>query len=150
MSIIGDARIDDRFDWLLDRVVTTGSVVLRRLGEGRAGELAAHRFLDNDRVGVGGIVESLAARISLACEGRRIIAVQDTTEINFAGRDKGRRALDPAGNGEALGFFIHPVIAVDRDNDGVIGLVDAQIWTRPNLAAPLAHRRERYLTAKVR
>jgi hypothetical protein len=39
---------------------------------------------------------------------------------------------------------------VDRDNDGVIGLVDAQIWTRPNLAAPLAHRRERYLTAKVR
>ncbi|MBC8239054.1 MAG: hypothetical protein ISR50_05785 [Alphaproteobacteria bacterium] len=52
-----------------------------------------HRFLDNERVNACGIVDSLAARTSQACEGRRIIAVQDTTEVNFSGRDKGRRDL---------------------------------------------------------
>lgn len=141
MSDFGDSRIDGRFNWLLDRVITTGSVVLRRLGGGRAGELAAHRFLDNGRVTPEGIVETLANRTAAACAGRRIVAVQDTTEVNFSGRDKGRSGLGAGGNGVALGFFIHPVIAVDRDDDAVVGLVDAQIWTRG--AGALAPRRKR-------
>ena len=141
MSYFGDTRIDDRFDWLMDRVVSTGSVVLRRLGDGRAGELAAHRFLDNERVTCDGIVETSAQRTAAACQGRRIVAVQDTTEINFSGRDKSRTGLGAGGNGVARGFFIHPVIAVDRDDDAVIGLVDAQIWTRGS--ADLEPRRTR-------
>ena len=70
------------------------------------------------------------ARTAAQCRGRRILAIQDTTEINFAGRDKKRRGLGPAGNGKAPGFFIHPVIAVDVATEAVVGLVDARIWTR--------------------
>ena len=59
-----------------------------------------------------------------------MVAAQDTTEVNFSGRDRGRRGLGPAGNGKALGFFIHPVVAVDAEDEAVLGLVDAEIWTR--------------------
>ena len=63
--------------------------------------------------------------------GRRILVVQDTTEINFTDRDKKRRGFGPAGDGQTPGFFIHPVIAVDVASEAVIGLIDAAIWTRP-------------------
>src|SRR5262249_39741588 len=58
------------------------------------------------------------------------LAIQDTSEVNFSGRDKKRRGLGPAGDGKAPGFFIHPVIAVDIEREALIGLVDAHIWTR--------------------
>ena len=126
----GDIRVAERADWLIDRVATAGTVVLRKLGESRAGEKAVHRFLSSRYVSVDRIVETLAARTAQQCAGRRILAVQDTTEINFAGRDKKRRGFGPGGDGKTPGFFIHPVIAVDVESEAVVGLVDAEIWTR--------------------
>lgn len=131
---IGDVRLSDRGDWLIDRIISTGCLVLRRVGGDRAGEVACHRFLDNERVDGAAIVDDLSWRTASACAGRRVVAVQDTTEINFAGRDRGRRGLGPAGNGEALGFFIHPVVAVDAEEEAVLGLVEAAIWTRAGTA----------------
>jgi Transposase DDE domain len=126
----GDIRVAERADWLIERVATAGTLVLRKLGETRAGEKAVHRFLSSLYVSVDRIVETLAARTAVQCAGRRILAVQDTTEINFAGRDKKRRGFGPAGDGKTPGFFIHPVIAIDVESEAVLGLVDAEIWTR--------------------
>lgn len=142
----GDVRVEQRAEWLIDRVAATGSLVLRRLGETRAGEMAVHRFLSSPYVSVERIVETLAGRTAAACAGRRVLLVQDTTEINFSGRDKKRRGFGPAGDGETVGFFIHPVIAVDVESEAVVGLVDAAIWTRPH--AKPERRRSRILEAK--
>ncbi len=142
----GDVRLSDRGDWLIERIVSTGSLVLRRFGGDRAGEVASHRFLDNPRVCPAAIVDTFGARTRAACAGRRIVAVQDTTEVNFAGRDRGRHGLGPAGNGKALGFFIHPVVAVDAEDGAVLGLVAADIWTRDGAA--VADRRQRRLEEK--
>jgi hypothetical protein len=130
LAMFGDIRVAGRADWLIDRVAATGTLVLRKLGETRAGEKAAHRFLSSPYVSVDAIVETLAVRTAAQCSGRRILAVQDTTEINFSGRDKKRRGFGPAGDGETPGFFIHPVIAIDVETEAVVGLVDAAIWTR--------------------
>jgi hypothetical protein len=127
----GDVRVDERADWLIERIAATGTVVLRQVGETRAGEMAVHRFLSSPYVSVERIVETLAGRTAERCAGRRVLVVQDTTEINFSGRDKKRRGFGPAGSGTTSGFFIHPVIAVDVESEAVVGLVDAEIWTRP-------------------
>jgi hypothetical protein len=142
----GDIRVAHRADWLIERIVALGTVVLRRIGETRAGEMAIHRFLSSPYVSTRNIVATLAARTAEQCRGRRILSISDTTEINFAGRDKKRRGLGPAGNGKASGFFIHPVIAVDVETEAVIGLVDAVIWTRQ--ADKPAARRSRRLEEK--
>lgn len=126
----GDIRVAQRADWLIERVATAGTLVLRKLGETRPGEKAIHRFLSSPHVSVERIVETLAARTAAQCAGRRILAVQDTSEINFSGRDKKRRGFGPGGDGQTPGFFIHPVIAVDVESEAVVGLVDADIWTR--------------------
>jgi hypothetical protein len=142
----GDIRVAERADWLIHRVVSTGTLVLRKLGETRAGEKAVHRFLSSPYVCVERIVETLAARTATQCADRRILAVQDTTEINFAGRDKKRRGFGPAGDGATPGFFIHPVIAIDVESEAVVGLIDAAIWTRSQ--ERVASRRSRTLEEK--
>jgi hypothetical protein len=57
------------------------------------------------------------------------VVAQDTTEVNYPGR--AFRGLGPAGRtGATPGFFIHAAVAVDADNEAVLGPVDAKIWTR--------------------
>lgn len=142
----GDIRVADRADWLIERMTALGTTVLRRIGETRAGEMAVHRFLSSPHVSTENIVATLSARTAEQCQGRRVLAVQDTTEINFAGREKKRRGFGPAGNGKTPGFFIHPVIAIDIETEAVVGLVDAAIWTRSGVKR--AARRERRLEEK--
>jgi Transposase DDE domain len=142
----GDIRVAERADWLIERIATTGSLVVRKIGETRAGEMAVHRFLSSPYVSVEAIVETVAGRTAAQCAGRHVLAVQDTSEINFAGRDKKRRDFGPAANGRDAGFFIHPVIAIDVESEAVIGLLDAAIWTRAKARA--APRRDRPLEDK--
>jgi hypothetical protein len=141
----GDIRVAHRAEWLMERIVAMGSVVPRKLGETRAGEMAIHRFLASPYVSVEAIVDELAARTAEQCAGRHILVVQDTTEITFAGRDKKRRGFGPAANGKA-GFFIHPVVAVDVESEAMVGLVDCTIWTRSE--GDLAPRRSRAVADK--
>jgi hypothetical protein len=142
----GDVRRAERGAWLFDRIVASGSLVLRKVGGDRAGEMAAHRFVDSPAVTAGEIIETLGTRTGERCQGRRIIAVQDTTEINFSGRARARRGLGPAGDGKTPGFFMHAVVAVDRDDEAVAGLLDAAIWTRR--AGKRVARRKRRLADK--
>jgi hypothetical protein len=137
----GDMRLAWRGAWLFEQMVATRSVVLRRAAGDRAGEIGAQRYLASSRVTPQGIVAALASRTAEACSGRRVVAAQDTTEINFAGRTRPPKGLGPAGDGETAGFFIHPVVAVDVENEAVLGLVDAQIWTRTGGPTPDRHKR---------
>ena len=57
-----DIRLSQRAEHLYQRIVATGSLVLRRLGGDRAGEIAAHRFLDNERVSSETILDTLSQR----------------------------------------------------------------------------------------
>src|ERR1700757_4010027 len=54
----GDVRRAERGAWLFDRIVATGSLVLRKVGGDRAGEMAAHRFVDSHAVTAGEIIET--------------------------------------------------------------------------------------------
>ena len=121
---------------MLERIVATGSVQLREIGGARKGEMAAHRYLSSGKVSVESILAPHVARTGEAARGRRVVAVQDTTEVNFSGRDRGRSGLGPAGDGVAKGFFIHPVVAIDADGGALLGVAGAKIWTRASAPTP--------------
>jgi hypothetical protein len=150
VGLFGDRRRAARGAWVFERIVATGSLVIRQIGGNRAGEIATHRFFDSPEVTPAEIIETLSERTAGRCAGRSIVAVQDTTEINYGGHDLVRRGLGCAGNGLDLGFFIHPVIAVDAADEAVVGLLDAQIWTRDqdNDGSARRDRRKRKLDEK--
>ena len=147
LGYFGDARRAAVGTELIERVTATGSLVIRKLGETRAGELAIHRFLSAPSVTCKEVLGTLAGRTVTASAGRRIVVAQDTTESNFSGREANRRGLGPAGDGVSAGFFIHPLVAIDSETEAVLGLLDAHIWTRDD-AIETAPRRKRAIEDK--
>ena len=146
----GDKRRSAAMSRLYGSIVEQTSVVIRKLGGDRGGELAAHRVLSSARVTPAVTLRCLSQHTAAAAAGRRIVAAQDTTEVNFPGRQS--RGLGPAGNRSARlaspvpGFLIHAMVAVDADCDAVLGLVGAEIWTRE--AAAVSPRRDRAMADK--
>ena len=147
LGYFGDARRAAIGSELIERVTATGSLVIRKLGATRAGELAFHRFLSAPSVTCKEMLGTLAGRTLAAARGRRIVVAQDTTEINFSGREANRRGLGAAGDGISAGFFIHPLVAIDSETEAVLGLLDAPSWTRDD-EIEAAPRRKRAIEDK--
>ena len=104
LGYFGDARRQRAGATLYERVVETGSLVLRQVGSDRRGEMSAQRFLASEDVTHQEILITAGRRTASACAGRRIVAAQDTTEINFKDRDRAREGLGPAGDGQTPAF----------------------------------------------
>jgi hypothetical protein len=116
---------------LLERMVAGKDVCLRRLARGnRAQEVRFHRFLGNPKVTVAGIIESWGERTATAAEGRHVLAIQDTSEINFTTTAARRRGLGEIGKGNGRGVLLHPMLAVDAEDGVCLGLLSGEVWTR--------------------
>src|ERR1700724_2066543 len=98
-------------------MVAGNDVCLRRLAKSnRAQEMRFNRFLGNAKVTTAGVIESWSEGTVAAAEGRHVLAIQDTSEINFATTAKRRRGLGEIGKGNGRGVLLHPMLAVDAEN----------------------------------
>jgi Transposase DDE domain len=112
-------------------MVSRQSVCLRRLAQGCRGKIVAFdRFMANRRVTVEGLIDGWGEAASRACAGRHVLAIQDTSEINFATTTARRRGLGEIGKGKGHGLLLHPMLGVDAETGGILGLVTGRIWTR--------------------
>src|SRR5260221_11331329 len=81
----GDKRRSVVLARLEQAMVAQSSLVVRRLGEDRAGEISAHRVLSAASVTAAGIVDCVARRRASAGAGPRIVVAQGATQVNFPG-----------------------------------------------------------------
>ena len=130
----------------LAALVSRRTVCLRRLGGDRAGQVRFGRFLHNPAVTAEAMVASAAAHTARAAQGRHVLAIQDTSELNFSGHARSKRGFGTVGNGRDIGLFVHPVVVADAGTGGVIGLVGALVHNRTRRA--VEHRRARPIAAK--
>ena len=126
----GDKRLDDRGGRVFGRMVEKKSCTLRRLGGGRAEEVAVGRFLGNDKVSAEAILAAARGPLAAAAAGCHVLAIQDTSEVNFQHHAGRVRGLGAGGNGCDRALFVHPVIAVGAESGALLGIAGAQLWTR--------------------
>jgi hypothetical protein len=88
------------------------------------------RFLANRRVTSEKVIEGWGEAASAACAGRHVLAIQDTSEFNFHTTAERRRGLGEIGKGVGRGVLLHPMLALDAETGGLLGLVTGQVWTR--------------------
>jgi len=121
---------------LLQRAVERVTMNLRAAADGRAEWVGFSRWLNNPSVSAQEIAMHSATALSERVAGLHVLAIQDTTELNYA-RHAGRvRGLGPSGNGVDPGLFVHPMLAIDADSGALLGLAGMQIWTRQGPASP--------------
>jgi len=87
------------------------SVNIRQISRNRAEQVGYYRFLENENVTVSELVQSLSRHCQKNIEGRHVLAVSDSSEINLqshAGRLKPEQ-LGVVGNNTDVGFYIEPI-----------------------------------------
>lgn len=99
------------------RLVEVGcrGVRVRRLGGDRAGEIRLTRFLRNPSVTPAEMARTAGQATSGRCAGRHVLAIQDTTVVRSEGGG---------------GLYLHAVVAVDADDDAILGLIDGHFLSR--------------------
>jgi hypothetical protein len=128
----GDARRQRVGDALLDAVQQHRTICLHRMAKDRDEYLRFDRFLANPAVSTHEMLVAAGRQTAARAAGRHILAVEDTTDLHFATQAVKKRGFGKAGNGEAPGLFLHPVLAVDADNGGIVGLLDCVVLNRTN------------------
>ena len=104
---------------------------IRRLAGNRSDEVRFTRFLRNDRVSVAEMASHAASRTAARIAGREIIVVQDTSELFLGGGRAKANGYGPVGKGGGTrGLLLHAALALDADNDALLGLADVQVWNR--------------------
>lgn len=128
---------------LLERMVLRSTICVRRLSRGRRSqEVGFGRFLANPKVTVERLIEGWSDQTAVAAAGRHVLAIQDTSEINFATKPNRRRGLGKIGKGVGRGLLLHAMLAIDADTGSCLGLVGGQIWTRRGTVR-VAHEKRR-------
>ncbi len=117
---------------LLAAMANASSVCLRFLAQGARCDIVGFgRFLANPRVSLEALIAGWGERASLACRGRHVLAIQDTSEIHFPTTADRLRGLGKIGRGNIHGVLLHARLAVDAEAGGCLGLVSGAVWTRP-------------------
>ena len=130
IGYFGDARREENGRFLTRRMVERQAVCVRKLADDRKEQVKLRRFLSNEAVTVEEMVAHRAMLVAAAARGRHVLAIQDTSEINYQAQSGRKHRLGTVGNGTDVGLFVHPVLAVDAQTQECLGLVDAQVWRR--------------------
>lgn len=113
-----------------------GTICLRRLAEGKDElEIRFGRFLRNPKVTVEQVFSGGAEEVASLAAGRHVLAIQDTSELNFQTSQGRSRGLGLIGKGTGRGVLLHPMLAVDAETQDCLGLVAGTVWTRAQAAA---------------
>jgi hypothetical protein len=112
-------------------MVARKSVCLRRVAEGKRSQIVRYgRFLDNGKVTVASLIGGWGRQTAVAAARRHVLAIHDTSEINFHTSPEHRRGLGEIAKGNSYGVLLHAMLAVDAQSGDSLGLVAGEIWTR--------------------
>jgi hypothetical protein len=108
------------------------SVNIRQMSKNRAEQVGYYRFLENEKVTVSELIQSLSEHCEQQVEGLHVLAINDTSEINL---ESHRGRLKPegqgvVGNNRDIGFFLHPTLVLNGKNGFPLGISSVQLWNR--------------------
>lgn len=130
LGYFGDVRRERCGEFVAQRIAERQTVCVRNLADDRAEQIRIRRFLTNEAVTVPEMVWHRAMFVAAAASGRHVLAIQDTSEINYQAQKDRKHRLGKVGNGTDVGLFVHPVLGVDADSGECLGTIHVQVWRR--------------------
>jgi hypothetical protein len=115
---------------LLAAVQSKRTLWLHRLAEDRNQAICFGNFLANPAVSSHEMLVTAGRQTNERAIGRHILAVMDTTDVLFPTQTANKRGFGTGSDGTHPGLFLHPVLAVDAANGGIVGLVDCIVMNR--------------------
>ena len=138
LGYFGNRRLAAVGDNLVAAMQKQQTMCLNVLAEDRSQTRRFARFLDNEAVTRHEMVVHAARQVAERAAGRHVLALQDTSEMNYASHTASKYGFGTVGNGEDIGVLLHPLIAVDAEQGGLIGLIGAEVINRSEAEQPVA------------
>jgi hypothetical protein len=142
----GDKRLAYVGGALLTSMQRKRTLCVHRLAKDRNQAIQFGRFLANPAVTVHEMLATTGRLTSQRAAGRHVLAVMDTTDLRFPTHEASKRGFGRDANDTGPGLFLHPVLAVDADNGGIVGLVDCAVLNRTE--GKVTDRRKRWADDK--
>ena len=127
----GNRRLAATADALLEAMEKERSMCLHVLGKDRDETRRFGDFLDNEAVSRHEILVHAGQLTAQRAAGLHVVVTADTSEFNYASHTGRKRGFGTVGNGEDIGVFVHPLLAMDATRGGILGLVGAEVINRP-------------------
>jgi len=141
---LGDARLEQRLLILARDLYARPEANLPQACQTRAKTKAAYRFLAHRETTMEALLQPHfeATRQRLAGE-RRVLAVQDTTSLNYS-THRATDDLGPIGSEKegTLGLWLHSTLAFNTEGTP-LGLLDVQCWARDGREFGKRHERKK-------
>lgn len=103
---------------------------LRKLGENRKTEVKFGRFLSNEKVTMKELIEYETNKTGQLSANNHVLAIQDTTELNYHAHSRRTTGLGPIGDADQVGLFLHPLLVLEANSGACLGLADIHTWIR--------------------
>lgn len=129
-----DLRLKISGGLFFQRMIERKTVIMKRLVNGAAEKRRFERWIRHKEVTPARLVNTEKSRVKALAKNRHVLGIQDTTEINYQSNDGRAHGLGTVGNGTDIGFFMHPMIAVDAKTGSVIGCAEIELWNRTKKA----------------
>ena len=129
-----DHRLKKSGELFFNRIVEKKTILMKQLANGAGEKKRFERFIRHEEVTSMRLINTEKSRITKLVAGRHILAIQDTTEINYQAHDGRAHGLGTVGNGKDIGFFLHPMLALDANTSGIIGCAEIEVWNRTKKA----------------
>lgn len=128
-----DPRLERRAEKLLIDLVDYGNAVVNKFCKTHTERIGAYRMLGNQSFDHDDLAGALYRFCKKNVSSGHLIGIQDTTEMNFT--NHGGRIYDDLGIGPIthqnnVGFFCHPMLVIDPNNQMPIGISSVNIWNR--------------------
>lgn len=136
LTDLDDLRLLYRGNKILGDLFSKSVHSIRQVTKDESAAKGFYRFLQNDRVSEEDIVSNLVSNCQMACSGKYVVCLQDTTEINLSSHSRRIKKDSYIGTTNAksdkgLGFLLHPSLVVDAANCIPYGYADIKVWNRP-------------------
>ena len=125
-----DERLSDIGKLLYSRMVERNTVCLRQLSDDRATQRRFQRLLKSPKVTTPEITRVSGDRTARAAAGREVLAIQDTSELNYTAHILSTDGLGKLSGNKGRGLFIHPTLVVDAKSHACLGVVHQTVWVR--------------------
>jgi hypothetical protein len=127
----GDRRLAATADALLAAMEKQQTMCLHALADSREQQRRFNDLLDNEAVTRHEMLAHAGRLSAQRAAGRNVVVVSDTSEHNYASHNGRKHGFGTVGDGVAIGVLIHPLVALDGETGGIIGLVGAEVINRP-------------------
>jgi len=103
---------------------------IRKLSSDRNEQVRFYRWLNHCDVSLEALINaSIKATLPFA-KARHVLAIQDTTEINYQAHAERVKGLGTVGNGTDAGLFLHPLLIIDAQTSQGLGFGAIHTWNR--------------------